>query len=353
MQYTAEYDDNLIKKMAELGEKNYGSINSISDADFLKWQLLDNPAGKGIAVVAVEEETKNVIGESMQMPRTLRAFGEKATATTFVNTLIDRESRSLQTFHNIHKMSLEKAAAGAQVAYALPNPNSYALFGKLYDFKTIGDIPLLIIPMRPKALIKSRFSEFLAKLTPDVSYWGTGDDVFAVRITAAELTENNRSAFDTFWDKVKDKYPIMGVRNFEYIKWRYMNVPMKAYKIFVAWERRRIIGFAVVINQEIEGIKNGMVVEFLVESGRKDAAMILLQRCRKYFSKRCTQLIGTLMLPTCNEYKYLKQFGFLVCPQQFLPQPFHFIIKTLSTDSGDKFEDIRNWYFTMGDYDAV
>ena len=346
-----EYTKDDIKKMAALGEDNYGSQNSISDVGFLEWQLLENPTGKGLVSLAVNGEDGKLIGESMQTPMKLRAFSEEVTATTFVNTLIRKESRSLAVFYTIHKTALD-LASGHAFAYAVPNPNSYPLFGKLYDFKTIGDIPLLILPMRAKAIVKSRIGKGFSMIIPNIAYKGFGGKKHK-NITVSKLSEDDFSEFDTFWNSVKDKYPIMGVRNAEYINWRYLTAPLRDYTVFIAKDKDKIVGYTAVTTQLVEDIKNGMLVDFLVEHGRKDAAKALLRYTCDYFYQNNSELIGTLMLPTCEEYKYIKKFGFLVCPKKFLPQPFSFIIKMLSGKNAEKTEDISNWFFTMGDYDAV
>jgi hypothetical protein len=54
------------------------------------------------------------------------------------------------------------------------------------------------------------------------------------------------------------------------------------------------------------------------------------------------------MLSHAPEYRLLRPAGFRPLPRALLPQRFRLVAR-----DGAAVRDLRNWFFTMGDYDVV
>ncbi len=351
MKLQTDYSRKDLEKMAELGESNYSKHNDIADKTFLEWQCFTNPAGKAATALALDEETGALTGEISQTPMRFRCFGEDVTAACLVNSLIRRKFRNISLFYELHAQSFRQCENLA-FSYGVPNPFSYPLFSRLFSCKTIAHIPLMLLPVRPKALVRCKVNPTLARLIPDLAYRGIRrrtSGAFPVSL----LTEGEMGLFDDFWEEVKDKYPVMGIRRPDFMTWRYCAIPTRAYRIYAARDGGRLLGFCAVREDRLDGIKTGYIVDFLVLPGRKDVAAALLRAAVDSMLENGADLIGALMLPHCEEYRHLVRGGFLRCPARFLPQPFPLIVKEGGGIPDPRILDSGNWFFTMGDYDAV
>jgi hypothetical protein len=319
--------------------------------DFLQWQYLENPAGKAGIVLAKENETGALVGEIARIPSCFHLFGKEVTATYLVNSLIRKDYRNIALFYELHAESLNSSGDSAFV-FGVPNPFSYPLFSRLFSCRTVTQIPLMLLPVRPKALVRQKVSPALAKLIPDIRYKGIRHPI-SKKIEVSRLAPEEMSLFDGFWEKIKDKYPVMGVRRSRQMTWRYGTVPTREYRILAAKEGADLLGYAVTRENTLDGIRTGFLVDFLVLPGRRDAATALLRRCVESLVQNGADLIGALMLPHCEEYRFLTYNGFVRCPEKFIPQPFPLIIRQNEGQEDGRLWDPKSFFFTMGDYDAV
>jgi len=345
-----DYDFSHIERMAELGRSYYGTENDVSDPTYLNWLYLGNPLGKAIISLAYDEGYNQLVGQFARVPLKFLVSGNEILAICGVNSLIMKEYRNLPLYYKLHKTSIDMYDQNRDVfTYAVPNPTAYPLLTRLFSYKTVCYIPLLILPMRPKVLISKRVSKVLSKCIPDVIYKGIPIKNNK-KIQVSAIKDANQ--LDGFWEKIKNKYIIWGVRDKEYLSWRYFNVPCRDYTFLRADDKGETIGFCVVRIKEVEGVKNGMIADFVVSPGRKDAAVALIKKSIGYFAENDAELCGTLMLAHTEESKYLKRIGFVQCPRKFLPQPFPLIVKSLNKHS-ERLSNPQNWFITMGDYDVV
>ena len=168
------------------------------------------------------------------------------------------------------------------------------------------------------------------------------------------LNETNYRLMDEFWGKIKDKYPIMGVRDAEYIHYRYLNVPRRVYYPYVALENGKIVAFAVGRIREVAGFETGMIADFLFVPGYEQQAKRVIKVLVKKMKDEGASLAGCIILSHTEEAKTLKQCGFYHIPDKMLPQPTPLIFRLLDKSKDEaKLSDIHNWFFTTGDYDVV
>ena len=159
---------------------------------------------------------------------------------------------------------------------------------------------------------------------------------------------------DAFWDKVKDKYPIMGVRDSEYIKYRYLNVPRRTYYPLMAISDGVTVAFAVGRIRDVAGFKTGMIADFLFLPGYKSEAKKLIRVLVKKMKDDGASLAACVILSHTEESKILRKSGFFRVPERLLPQPTPLIFRLLDKNQDEsKMTDIENWFFTTGDYDVV
>ena len=159
-----------------------------------------------------------------------------------------------------------------------------------------------------------------------------------------------------FWLRVRDKYPVMVVRDGQFLDWRYRQVPGRDYELRVARRNGHIMATVALRSTAIEGVACGMVVDLLVEPsqhGRLGGEM-LLRDASEHFEQQDLDLAGCLMLPHAEEAGVLRRQGYVPCPRALQPQPFRVVLRVHNGRLPSRqLLDLQNWFLTMGDFDAI
>ncbi|KUO72781.1 MAG: hypothetical protein APF81_00735 [Desulfosporosinus sp. BRH_c37] len=347
-----------LQETIEMTREYYGE-SWISDTGYLKWQYEANPAGPAMIQLARDSETNQLVGQYAVIPLRFRAFAKTVNGILSLNTFTRQSYTGQGIFTGLAKAVYQTCAGQeSEFCYGFPNPNSFPGFIKNLGFTHLGCVPLLLRPLNTKALVTRRFGPLLGSLSfpfqPLFKVKDRSDDRYEVY----PLTSFNLSAMNTFWTKVQDRYPIMGIRNADYIRWRYFENPYRDYQLYGIHRKNcsELIGYIVGRCTEVEGMPSGMIVDFLVDPSVPDAGNFLLNRLLRFFVDNNMDLAGSLMLPQTEESRILKAHGFFTCPKALEPQPFSVIYRRLSplvNGNQDQFLQLKHWFLTMGDYDAI
>ncbi|MGI6120118.1 MAG: GNAT family N-acetyltransferase [Desulfosporosinus sp.] len=345
----------------EMTREYYGD-SWISDPAFLKWQYEANPAGPALIQLARDAETEQLAGQYVVIPMRFKVSEQTIIGTLSLNTLTRQIFSGQGIFTGLAKVVYQHCAdQGVKFCYGFPNPNSYPGFTKKLGFTDLGNVPLLLRPLNPKALVREKFGQWLAPLAlPFQSIFRVkdhSDDSYEVY----PLTACNLAALDLFWTKIQHKYPIMGIRDADYLRWRYFDIPLRDYQVYGVRRKSSsaLLGYIVGRCTEVAGMSCGMIVDFLVSSDQPAAGKDLLNRLLRFFVANHMNLAGSLMLPHTEEYRLLKAAGFFTCPKILEPQPFPVVYRRFSPSLGvetakaDPFLRLKHWFLTMGDYDVI
>ncbi|HBW37914.1 GNAT family N-acetyltransferase [Desulfosporosinus sp. BICA1-9] len=352
--------------------REYYGESWISDIGYLKWQYEANPAGPAMIQLARDVETGQLAGQYVVIPMRFKAFDQTVNGILSLNTLTRQIYTGQGIFTGLAKTAYRECAEqGSDFCYGFPNPNSYPGFTKKLGFTDIGCVPLLLRPLNLRALIKDKVgSALLASFTlpfqPFYKVKERSDERYEVYpLTAFNLTEMN-----VFWAKIQDKYPIIGIRDADYIRWRYFENPYRDYQLYGIRKKNgsELIGYIVGRTTEVEGLSSGMIVDFLIDPCVPDAGTLLINRLLRFFVDNNMDMAGSLMMPHTEESRLLKGNGFFTCPKALEPQPFPVIYRRLRLQGGgvgshekedhgdgvqDPFLQRNHWFLTMGDYDAI
>lgn len=356
-----QYLPENLPETVEMTREYYGD-SWISDPGYLKWQYEANPAGPAMIQLARDVETDQLAGQYVVIPMRFKAFDKTVNGILSLNTLTRQIYSGQGIFTGLAKAVYQACAEqGSEFCYGFPNPNSYPGFTRKLGFTDLGCVPLLLRPLNVKALVKKRFGSLLAVLSLPFQLFYKVKDRSDDRYEVYPLTAFNLSELNVFWAKVQDKYPIMGIRDADYIRWRYFENPYRDYQLYGIHKKNssELIGYIVGRCTEVEGMSSGMIVDFLVDPSVPEAGNFLINRLLRFFVDNNMDLAGSLMLPQTEESRILKANGFFTCPKALEPQPFPVIYRKLSpqVDSGegtsDPFLQLNHWFLTMGDYDAI
>jgi hypothetical protein len=162
--------------------------------------------------------------------------------------------------------------------------------------------------------------------------------------------------FDEFWVKVRDKYPVMVIRDRAFLAWRFAELSGRRYHILVARARDEMLGYAVLRCSNIRGVKTGLIMDFLVIGGvpGETAGAYLMAEAEAYFRAQEMSLGAGLMMPlAAAEQRILHQAGYARLPQSLAPRVFRFAFVVHRTDEKDLSSfSAREWFVTLADYES-
>lgn len=356
--------ENMVETI-EMTQEYYGD-SWVSDREFLKWQYEDNPAGEAVIQLARDVKTGRLAGQHVVIPMLFKVNKQAMKGTLCLNILTREAYRGQKVFTGLAKPVYEDCIKqGLEFCYAFPNPNSYPGFIRKLGFTNLGNVPLLLLPLNPKALVQKKIGAWLAPLALPLHLFFRVKDCSNDRYEICPLKAFNLSELNDFWTKIQHKYPIMGIRNADYLRWRYYDIPLREYQIYGVRQKSgsSLLGYIIGRCTEVAGMSSGMIVDFLVAPGHPAASKYLVSHLLHTFSANKMDLAGSLMLSHTEESRILKEVGFFTCPKVLEPQPFPVIYRKLGSpgekDSNhgeeipDPFLQLNNWFITMGDYDVI
>lgn len=356
MWISKEFNKEDFNSLLELCYEYYGK-NDITDKEFVQHEYFKNFAGTAYIDLAIDRQTKEIVGQYVAIPKKINIDSTEKSCILSLNTLTKREYWGQGIFTGLAEKTYDRACNNGELfCYGVPNPNSHPGFLKKLKFHDLGNIPLWIKPLNLSALIEEKTNK---KWMGSLFKWSNclvkprfkDNSNYKVQ----KLDNNNIYLIDRLWNKIKDEYPVCFIRDSQYIKWRYLDIPLRNYIPYVILKGEKICGFIVGRVMKVSGISCGMIVDFMFENHEYDAAYCLLDYITNIFYEQQVSLIGSLMLRHTKEAKILKRKHFFICPSFLEPQPFPFIFRLLD-DNYEKqsvLNKIENWFFTMGDYDVI
>jgi hypothetical protein len=118
-----------------------------------------------------------------------------------------------------------------------------------------------------------------------------------------------------FWNDTKDHYDLVAERNLEYLNWRYCDPRGGEYKVKIAEESNRVLGYIVSREKNSgEGFNQdsmGYIVDLFIAQDRFDVARILLDDVLKEFNHNSVNLIQSFVLKKHPYEGIFRKKGFL------------------------------------------
>ena len=351
------YTPERLSEMLEMAQEYYGSENDIANREFILHQYFGNPQGDAFIDLAWDEENSKLAGQYVVWPMKFRVMGKEIPCVNSLNTLTRASYRGQGIFTGLAEKTYEHAAReGRAFCYGAPNPNSYPGFLKKLSFSDLGRMPLYLRPLCPSAMVR----EFMNSV-PVSAAARPFDFFFSVRpikkqngLEIVRITADHLELADRLWAEVKDKYPIMNVRDSSFLRFRYLDMPKRRYFPYLLLLNGRPVALSIGRMMEVAGMQCGMLADFLFARGCGSQAGVLLRFMLRLMQNQGASMVGSLMLAHTEEAALLRANGFFRCPQRMEPQPFPLILRTFDkTLDSTGIMDLKNWFFCMGDYDVV
>jgi GNAT superfamily N-acetyltransferase len=348
----SEWSDSEDEKtgIINLSRKVFGNVE-ITNPKFFDWQYRQNPCGKALIALAKDDENNNsIIGVESIIPMRLIIDQKIIDASLSCNSVVDPNYQKKGIFSQLISTIKDKSIKkGISCIYGVANDKSFNSFIKKGSIEIIN-LPLLVRPLK----LSKYFNPPLRILfQPFDGIWKIKRKISSDVVL---FTSQFNAEFDVLTEKASKRVSVIQKRDKEFLYWRYGNHPTKKYRIFVLREDSILRGYVITSHTIINGKSIGIIVDFLVDAEveNKNLFKNLLYSALEDLQKSEV----SLAIATCRsgllENEILKEAGFFTIPGIFKPQPLHFILIQFDSNNIDlnKLKEIKNWYFSFGDYDV-
>jgi len=329
---------------------------------FEAWQRRRTTAGTAIATLAREATSGRLIGQAVTVPVRVRVAGKVRVAGLSLDPVIDPacQDRGLVAglLNDACALSAQQSIA---FAYGFPSQPFYSTFVNRAEFKSVGSVPLLFLPLNPERLAKKTLHSGAEVKMASIARRVWRSPLPAPRqeaLPGLEIAQIDSfdGSFAAFWDRVQHRFPVMVVRDPTYLNWRFIDVPMREYKAFAARSEGEVRGFIALRATTLGQFSAGLIADLLVEDSAEGraAGRLLIDQAYSYFRDRDVDILASLALRHTDEFRLLRSRGFWVSPKFLQPRPFRLVVRCHDEEGSPSrvAYELRNWFVTLGDLDV-
>ncbi len=319
------------------------------DSRFWQWEFMEGPDGK--AFIYIVEDRNKIIGHFADIPRRFSVEGEVVLGTLSLDLMVHPDYWRRGIFAALGRYGAEKVKQEKGLFLtAFPIRLETILGLKKIGWKEVAKLPVLVYPIRFKGIL-NRYVHFppLGLLIGGIARF------FYFLLYGLEMRKETggieidqvRSldeSFDHLWQKASYLHPLMGIRDRDYLNWRYLQHPTRNYVIYRAKENGEMRGYIILRKVDLLKFNSAVIVDLLA----LDEAILsaLVERGIQHSHQEGADLLGVMLPEGHFYYKLLRRKGFLPSLKSFL-----FMIYSHS-DKGI-FLCSEKWYVNWGDTDVI
>jgi GNAT superfamily N-acetyltransferase len=333
--------------LVTLAKSYYDSGEIISD-DYLSWQYNRNPSG--FPFYALANYGEQIVGQYIVIPIRYRYQESMYSGTLSLNTLTHPDFQGKGLFTKLANSTYELCSSKTvDFTIGFPNPLSHGGFIKKLDFQEIGRCNLLVKPIRPFNLFKDFLKRKKFKHGGDIPFNWKTINKDGVQLTNFGLTQHEE--YTIFWESLS-KSKIMIDKDFEFLKWRYFDIPGRKYHVIQAKRENKITAICVLRIEKVLMTNTAIIMDFFVLDAHISDGNVLLKSILKELKHQQVNLVSLIESFDKPILKILKQNNFRKVPKRFLPQPIPVIFRAhRELKEIEKINEFSNWSFSFGDYD--
>lgn len=329
--------------------------------EYWKWEFPSNSSGS--AHITLADDAGKIVGHYAVVPRTIRVEGEIRMGSIVVDVMTHPDYRQQGMFAAIGHEALQDAGrAGIEFSYGFPIRKEVMPGHLKVGWKHIFNIPILARPLHFKPIVQSYINvpllSDLAALVAAIGYsvgvqpllyLAQSRPILESDVTVREIKEFDER-FDSLWLETNRQFPVMGVRNTEYLNWRYPEHPYHHYRVWVAEKQNKLLGYVVTRTGDLLGLRAGIIVDILADQSSLGVIDQLLQKVILEFQQaNDLDLIACMMTKGGPYFAALQRQGLIVTPKVF----WFILHMNDPRASTDILMSPLNWYLTWGDTDVI
>lgn len=276
-----------------------------------------NPAGPSLSVLAFDGD--RAVGQIGAIPARFRAQGKEVVAAQELDVAIEEAHRSfglyLQLFHLQREVYKER---GIEFSYGISNELTAQISDAFQITKRIKPVPRLVkvLDVAPFLKRKTKLGRLAGLVAP------AGNAALKVRYagkakvpggTALRQVERFDERFDRFWERIRDDYPIMLVRDAAYLDWRYREAANMRFDAFAVEDAGtgEVHGFTI-LGEGSEDFAAGQIFDIVTpRSGDAAVARCLLRHAVDHFRQKKAAMVKCWMFEHCHLRLELTGMGFV------------------------------------------
>lgn len=320
-----------------------------------RWKYRDNPAGAGW--VAIADDAGRVVGHQAAIPVAMKIGAEVITCFQTTDAMSHPAYRGQGIYQAVNLESIFPRTAEDNVAigYSFANEASHPIAVANLAYFDVAHVPDMFRPLDWANTLKTRISSRF--LTGILATGSSAVSKIFYRSEAAPVVEglviSQVFSFDErineFWDRNSSQYPVMVVRNRDYLDWRYVAIPDVAYTIFLAEKEGDIHGYLVLRCLSIEGTRVGLIFDIMAQSG--EVAQNLISRAVERCMEEAVDIIYCRIVANKTLLGAFSRNGFISTP--FLKHGW-FVVRSGSLEiPRELLMDSKNWLIQLGDSDML
>ncbi len=319
------------------------------DPRFWRWEFTECPEGK--AYIYIVEDENKIIGHFADLPRRFSVHGKVVHGTLSVDLMVHPDYRRKGIFEEMGRYAVQRTK-NEKIFFTSAFPiRKETIHGfKKIGWKEVLELPVLVYPIKFSGIV----NRYLHVVPLSLLIGGMArlfyTLLFAKRKKRAlagvviEEVAQLDDAFNRFLDKTFSLYPIMGIRDRDYMTWRYFRHPTRTYTIYRAMEKGEMRGFIILRKVDLLAFNSAVIVDLLALD--VDALTALVEKGIAYSQREGVDLLGFMVPETHPYYRLLRKHGFLRSPKTFL-------FMLYSHEEDKELLDPKGWYVNWGDTDVI
>jgi len=316
---------------------------------FWRWQFMEGPDGK--AFIYIAEDGGRVIGHFADVPRRFSANGSMVLGTLSLDLMVHPDYRRKGIFAELGRSAIErvkKAKGLFMMAYPIRKETIHGL--KKLGWEVVTELPVIVYPIRFRGIVHRYLpipliSHFVGGVSR-LFYFILCPQKRKGGVEGIEIEEVKEfdDQFDTFSQKALSLSPIMGIRDRNYLNWRYFQHPTRTYTIYRAIKNGKMRGYIILRKVDLLKFSSVVIVDLLALD--EETLPVLMMKGIEHSEREGVDLLGC-MLPKGHPYhRILRQRGFLPSLKRFLLMIYPQSHKELLLSP-------ERWYVNWGDTDVI
>ena len=319
------------------------------DERFWRWEYEKGPDGR--AWIYIVEDENKIIGHFADIPRRFSVEGEVVLGTLSLDLMVHPDYWRKGIFAAMGRYGAQRVKQEnglLMTAFPIRSETIHGL--KKIGWREVVKLPVLVYPIRFSGIV-NRYFHFLPL---SVFIGGVARFFYTLLFKARRRNESKQieieeivqldDQFESFWRQALSLRLIMGIRDRNYLTWRYLQHPTRNYTIYRAKKSGEMMGYIVLRKVELLNFNSSVIVDLLALD--EEVASALVEKGIQHSRQDGADLLGFMVPKVHLYYKILRGMGFLPSFKTFL-----FMVHPLS--GRGIFLSPEKWYVNWGDSDVI
>ena len=309
------------------------------------WYYQSNPDGVPNALFLSGNDGTQAVGVAAVGHRRMRFNGEILRTGILVDFVVRPEHRTLFPALFLQREMRRFALKTHQLIWALPNLRATAVFGRA-GYQCVGKMVRYVRVVRSAEYLARQLPRWISRTIGPIIDWARLVEILlrglGSRGYETQWQDRPDARFNELWERSCAPQQLMGVRDQEYLTWRFIDTPFCNHMFFtlVSTFDQRLIGYAA-----CEFSQQAMhVSDFLVDPNVPSACSNLWHELTRECYRRGCASLTTEFLGSERVKRVLKDAGLIARDRSPL-------FAAVDAEAPPILHE-RHWYITRGDVDV-